>query len=51
MVDILNSVQFNEPQLSVTPGQSIVFYDEDKVLGGGIIEKKSETDNKLSRDL
>ena len=33
------SVQFNEPQLAVTPGQSIVFYDNNKVLGGGIIEK------------
>jgi tRNA-uridine 2-sulfurtransferase len=35
-----NTVNFNEPQLSVTPGQSIVFYDNEKVLGGGIIDKK-----------
>jgi len=33
-------VTFFEPQNSVTPGQSIVFYDNDLVLGGGIIEKK-----------
>jgi tRNA-specific 2-thiouridylase len=32
------SVQFFNPQKAVTPGQSIVFYDHDTVLGGGIIE-------------
>ena len=32
-------VLFDEPQASVTPGQSVVFYFEDIVLGGGIIEK------------
>ena len=29
---------FQEPQTAVTPGQSIVFYRENVVLGGGIIE-------------
>ena len=32
-------VDFNEPQKSVTPGQSAVFYKDDVVLGGAIIER------------
>ena len=32
-------VHFHRPQASVTPGQSVVFYRGDIVLGGGIIEK------------
>jgi tRNA-specific 2-thiouridylase len=32
-------VRFNEPQLAVTPGQAIVFYRGDTVVGGGVIER------------
>ena len=31
-------VNFNDPQLAITPGQSIVFYVNNKLVGGGIIK-------------
>lgn len=32
-------VMFEKPQHSVSPGQSVVFYQDDTVVGGGIIER------------
>ncbi len=31
-------VLFDEPQRAISPGQSVVFYDSDMVVGGGIID-------------
>ncbi|MEE4144775.1 MAG: tRNA 2-thiouridine(34) synthase MnmA [Halieaceae bacterium] len=34
-------VDFDQPQRAVTPGQSVVFYQGERCLGGGIIERTS----------
>ncbi len=31
-------VKFEKPQFAITPGQSVVFYENDVIIGGGIIE-------------
>ena len=32
-------VSFQSPQPAVTPGQAAVFYDDDRVIGGGIVDR------------
>lgn len=34
-------VQFHEPRMAITPGQSVVMYENDDVVGGGIITTRS----------
>jgi tRNA-specific 2-thiouridylase len=43
------SVQFDEPQHGVAPGQAAVLYDGDIVLGGGWIEKAVGTEMNKKR--
>ena len=38
-------IVFNNPQKSVTPGQSAVIFWDDLVIGGGIIDKRISTQN------
>ena len=41
-------VDFPEPVKSVTTGQSVVFYDNDTVLGGGLIGEETENQREIS---
>ena len=38
-------VKFTEPQMAIAPGQAVVFYDGDRVIGGGSIEPVKERSN------
>ncbi len=41
-------VEFEEAQRAITPGQAIVFYDGDEVLGGGFIDRLPKSTTSLS---
>ena len=41
-------IVFDEPQRAVTPGQSVVIYDQNNCLGGGIIETTGKTTETLT---
>jgi len=42
-------VIFKEPQKAITPGQAVVFYRDEEVLGGGTIESAGATDTDASK--
>jgi tRNA-specific 2-thiouridylase len=35
-------LRFEEPQQAITPGQAVVFYSNDIVLGGGTIQSAND---------
>lgn len=41
-------VLFLKPQRAVAPGQAVVFYQEEVVLGGGVIEGVIENEGKVT---
>ena len=41
-VDGSVQVNFDEPRRAITPGQSVVFYEGDDVVGGGVIQDRTE---------
>ena len=44
-------ITFDEPQRAVTPGQTVVFYDGDIVIGGGTLETAQIPSDTLRREV
>jgi len=42
-------IDFAKPQRAVTPGQSVVFYDRDRVLGGGLIKESRPVKERIHK--
>ncbi|GBD11324.1 tRNA-specific 2-thiouridylase MnmA [bacterium HR23] len=42
-------VRFHQPQRAITPGQAVVFYEGDRVLGGGFIAGPQANDTSAAR--
>ncbi len=42
-------ITFKTPVSAATPGQSVVFYDNDEVIGGGIIQRHVEDKNQMKK--
>lgn len=43
------SIQFDKPKSAITPGQAVVFYKKDIVMGGGTIERQDIHEPKSSK--
>ena len=43
-------IRFRQPQRAITPGQAVVFYQGDELLGGGRISGEQDTENRAGTE-